>query len=130
MKKKPNIQTLNYIMFKNYHYVKKSSFFFKVKDAVNIYTLTSSFHTRCKFLHTSKIFPYLNFFSPTLIFFFHIKVRNKFLFTFIIWCYNSKLIITNIKGKLITADFCLNMTHKQRGRRFPPAPVYRSDRVY
>lgn len=43
--------------------------FFKVKDAVNIYTFTSSFHTRCKFLHTSKIFPYLNFYSPTLIFF-------------------------------------------------------------
>lgn len=44
------------------------------------------------------------------------------MFTFIIWCYNSKLIITNIKGKLITADFCLNMTHKQRGRRFFPLP--------
>lgn len=56
----------------------KNLLFFKVKDAVNIDTLTSSFHTRCKFLHTSKIFPYLNFFSPTLIFFFHIKVINKF----------------------------------------------------
>lgn len=41
------------------------------------------------------------------------------MFTFFIWCYNSKLIITYIKGKLITADFCLNLTHKQRGRRFP-----------